>query len=73
MKTISFLVATDPKYYGSEADPQAVQEYAVFAQKYLLKQGYEQVEIEFVQSYPQGGADTQGDLRKQVWAAFRGG
>ncbi len=72
MKTIKFAVATDPSYYGKEASPQDVQEYATFAHQYLLKHGYEQVEIEFVDKYPQGSADTQGDLRKQVWSAFRG-
>jgi hypothetical protein len=73
MKTIKFLVANDPSYYGREASPQDVQEYATFAHQYLLKHGYEQVEIEFVERYPQGGTDTLDDLRKQIWSAFRGG
>ena len=73
MKTIKFSVATDPSYYGAEAGPQEVQEYAAFAHQYLLKRGYEQVEIEFAERYPAGNADTQGELRKQIWAAFRWG
>lgn len=72
MKTIKFLVATDPSSYGSEATPQDVQEFATFAYQYLQKHGYEQIEIEFVGQYPQGSADTQADLRREVWSAYRG-
>jgi hypothetical protein len=72
MKTIKFVVATEPDYYGAEAGPQDVQEYAVFAQEYLLRNGYEHVEIEFVERYPAGSADTQAGLRDEIWSAFRG-
>jgi hypothetical protein len=72
MKTIKFLVATDPAQYGPDATPQDAQEFAAFAYQYLQKQGYEEVEVEFVDKYPQDGADMQGDLRKQIWSAFRG-
>ena len=72
MQSIRFLVATDPTYYGPEAGPQDVQEYADFAEQFLLRNGYEHVEIEFVERYPMGSADTQGDLRDEIWSAFRG-
>ena len=71
MKTIKFLVVTDPAVYGSEADPQDAQEFATFAYQYLQKHGYEQVEIEFVDRYPQGAADTQASIRKEIRAAFK--
>jgi hypothetical protein len=71
MKTIKFLVATDPSNYGPTADPQDAQQFATFAYQYLQKHGYEQVEIEFVDQYPQGAADTQASLRKEIWAAFK--
>lgn len=72
MNTIRFLVATDPTYYGPDAGAQDAQEYATFAHEYLLRNGYEHVEIEFVEQYPVGRADTQCDLRQEVWSAFRG-
>lgn len=72
MKTITFMVATDPTYYGPEAGPQDVQEYADFAEEYLLRTDYEHVEIEFVERYPSGRADNQAGLREESWAAFRG-
>jgi hypothetical protein len=72
MKTIKFLVATDPSSYGSEVGPQDVQEFATFAYQYLQGHGYEEVEIEFVGNYPAGSADSQADLRKEIWSAYRG-
>jgi hypothetical protein len=73
MKTIKFLVATDPSSYGSEASPQDVQEFATFAYQYLQGHGYEEVEIEFVGKYASGnGSDPQADLRKEIWSAYRG-
>jgi len=72
MKTIRFLVATDPSYYGYAATPQEAQEYATFAHQYLLGHGFEQAEIEFVDHYPKGDSDEQAALRKEVWAAYHG-
>ncbi len=70
MKNIQFAVATNPAEYGAEASPQDVQEFATFAYQYLQKHGYDEVEIEFVENYPKG--DRQADLRKEIWAAYRG-
>ncbi len=72
MKTIKFMVATDPALYGPNASPQDAQEYATFAYQYLQRQGYDEVEIEFVGKYPTGAADTQADIRNKVWSAYRG-
>ncbi len=72
MKTIKFIVATDPTLYGPDASPQDAQEYATFAYEYLQRQGYDQVEIEFVGQYPKGAVDTQAELRDRVWSAYRG-
>lgn len=72
MESIRFMVATDPTYYGAEAEPQDIQEYADFAEQFLLRNGYEHVEIEFVERYPMGTADDQSDLRDEIWSAFRG-
>jgi hypothetical protein len=72
MESIKLLVATDPSYYGPDAGPEDVQEYATFAHEYLLRNGYEHVEVEFVERYPSGMADTQADLRQEIWAAYRG-
>jgi len=70
MKTIKFIVATDPALYGPEASPQDAQEFATFAYQYLQEHGYDEVEIEFVEKYPSG--DAQADLRKEVWSAYKG-
>ncbi len=72
MKTIKFIVATDPSNYGPDATPQDAQEFATFAYQYLQRQGYDQVEIEFVENYPGGNADTQSSLRQEVWSAYQG-
>jgi len=72
MTSIKLLIATDPTYYGPETTPEDVQEYATFAYEYLLRNGYEHVEIEFVERYPAGNADTQSTLREEIWAAYRG-
>ncbi len=71
MKAIKLLVATDPSYYGLEAGPEDVQAYATYAYEYLLRNGYEHVEVEFVDRYPEGG-DTQSDLRDEIWFAYHG-
>jgi len=72
MESIKFLIATDPSYYGPDAGPQDSQEFADFAYQYLLRNGFEHVEIEFVDQYPSGNADVQSALREEIWAAYRG-
>ena len=72
MKSIRLLVATDPSYYGVDAGPEDVQEYATFAYEYLLRNGYEHVEIEFVERYSTSLAETQASLREEIWAAYHG-
>ena len=72
MDSIKLLVATDPTYYGPDAGAEDVQEYATFAYEYLLRNGYEHVEIEFIERYPSGSADMQADLREEIWSAYRG-
>ena len=72
MKNIRLLVATDPSYYGIDAGPEDVQEYATFAYEYLLRNGYEHVEIEFMERYTSAAAEAQASLREEIWAAYRG-
>lgn len=72
MESIRLLVATDPTYYGPDAGPADVQEYATFACEYLLRNGYGHVEIEFIERYPSDMADPQAHLREEIWAAYRG-
>jgi hypothetical protein len=72
MKSIRLLVATDPTYYGMDAGPEDVQEYATFAYEYLLRNGHEHVEIEFVERYSSATAGMQASLREEIWAAYRG-
>jgi hypothetical protein len=72
MSSIKFLVATDPTYYGPDAGPQDVQEFADYAYQYLLRNGYEHVEIELVERYPSGNADTQSALREEILFAYHG-
>ena len=72
MKSIRLLVATDPGYYGEDAGPEDVQEYATFAYEYLLRNGYEHVEIEFIERYASELAEAQASLREELWSAYRG-
>ncbi len=70
MKTIKFLVSTNPTAFGKDATPQDMQEYAAFAHQYLLEHGYDQVEIEFVPDYPKGD-DPQAVVRKKIWSEYK--
>ncbi len=70
-KNIKFLVARNSTLYSPEAAEQDAQEYAMFANEYLQKHGYDQVEIEFVDDYPAGNADEQAALREEIWSAYR--
>ncbi len=72
MKSIKFMVATDPSIYGPQTTPQDAQEFAAFAYQYLQKQGYDEVEIEFVGQYPSGSGDGQSQLRDKIWSEYRG-
>ena len=72
MKSIRLLVATDLSYYGLDAGPEDVQEYTTFAYEYLLRNGYGHVEIEFVERYVSSTAESQANLREEIWAAYRG-
>ena len=72
MKSIRLLVATDPSYYGTDAGPEDVQEYATFAYEYLQRNGYEHVEVEFIERYASPAAEAQAALREEIWRAYRG-
>jgi hypothetical protein len=71
VKSIKFLVARNSKLYSTDVPEQDAQEYAMFANQYLLKHGYDEVEIEFVDNYPASNADGQATLREEIWSAFR--
>lgn len=71
MKNIRFMVATNSPLYNPETAAQDAQEYATFANEYLRKHGFEEVEIEFVDHYPVGNSDDQASLREQIWADYR--
>ena len=71
MSEIKFYVASNPAVYGADATTQDVQEFANFAYQYLLQHGYDEVAIEYVETYPPDGDDEQAPLRKEVWSAFR--
>ncbi len=70
-KNIRFQIATNSPLFDPETAAQDAQEYAVFANEYLRKHGYDQVEIEFVEAYAAGSADAQAALREEVLAAYR--
>jgi hypothetical protein len=72
-KEITFLVATNLDYFGSEAKESDVKDYADFAESYLLVDlGYEKVEIEFVDNYPSSWNDSQYELRQTIWGKYCG-
>ena len=70
-KPIKFLIARNRMLYGHKEADWDTEDYAKFANEYLLQQGYEQVDINYVDDYPAGDADDQAALRDEIESAYR--
>ena len=70
-KDIQFLIARNRMLYGHKEADWDTEDYAKFANEYLRQQGYEKVDINYVDDYPQGDADDQAALREEIESAYR--
>jgi GH18 family chitinase len=70
-KDIRFLVARNRMLYGRKEADWDTEDYAKFVNEYLRQQGYDQVDIDYVDDYPQGNADDQAALREEIDTAYR--
>ncbi len=70
-KDIKFLIARNRQLYGRAEADWDTEDYAKFVNKYLSDRGYEKVDVEYVENYPEGDADDQAALREEVESAYR--
>ncbi len=70
-KDIRFLVARNRKLYGRAEADWDTEDYARFVNEYLRNQGYDKVDIDYVDEFPKGDADEQAALREEIDTAYR--
>ncbi len=70
-KDIRFLIARNRMLYGRKEADWDTEDYAKFVNEYLRRQGYEDVNIDYVDDYPEGNADDQAALREEIESAYR--
>ncbi len=70
-KDIKFLIARNRKLYGREEADWDTEDYAKFVNEYLRNQGYDKVNIDYVDEFPKGDADEQAALREEIDTAYR--
>ncbi len=57
--------------YGRKEADWDTEDYARFANAFLHDRGYERVDVEYVENYPEGDADDQAALREELDRAYR--
>ena len=70
-KDIKFLIARNRMLYGRQEADWDTDDYARFVNEYLRKQGFDKINIDYVDEYPQGDADDQAALREEIESAYR--
>ena len=70
-RDIKFLIARNKMLYGRKEADWDTDDYARFVNEYLRQQGYNQVDMEYVDEYPEGNADEQAALREEIESAYR--
>ncbi len=70
-KDIKFLIARNRKLYGRQEADWDTDDYAKFVNYYLRNQGYDKVDIDYVDEFPKGDADEQAALREEIDTAYR--
>jgi len=70
-KDIKFLIARNRMLYGRKEADWDTDDYAKFVNEYLQQQGYNKVDVEYVDDYPEGNADEQAALRDEIESAYR--
>jgi hypothetical protein len=57
--------------YGHKEADWDTEDYARFVNEYLRQQGYNKVDINYVDDDPEGDADEQAALREEIDTAYR--
>jgi hypothetical protein len=70
-KDIKFLIARNRMLYGRKEADWDTEDYAKFVNEYLRQQGYNRVDVEYVDDYPESNADDQAALRDEIESAYR--
>ncbi len=70
-KDIKFLIARNRQLYGRKEADWDTEDYAKFINEYLRQHGYNEVDIEYVDDYPNANADDQAALRDEIESAYR--
>ncbi len=70
-KDIKFLIARNRQLYGRAEADWDTEDYAKFVNEYLRQQGYDNVELNYVDEFPKGDADDQAALREEIDTAYR--
>jgi hypothetical protein len=70
-KDIKFLIARNRQLYGRGEADWDTEDYAKFVNEYLRNQGYNKVDLEYVDEYPTGDADDQAALGEELEEAYR--
>ena len=70
-RDIKFLIARNKMLYGRKEADWDTDDYARFVNEYLRQQGYNQVDVEYVDEYPESNADEQAALREEIESAYR--
>ncbi len=70
-KDIKYLIARNRMLYGHKEADRDTDDYTKFVSDYLLKQGYNKIDFEYVDEYPQGDTDEQAALRDEIESAYR--
>ncbi|HTP03079.1 MAG TPA: hypothetical protein VMJ64_17010 [Anaerolineales bacterium] len=70
-RDIKFLIARNKILYGRKEADWDTDDYARFVNEYLRQQGYNQVDVEYVDEYPESNADEQAALREEIESAYR--
>ena len=70
-RDIRFLIARNRMLYGHKEADWDTEDYAKFVNEYLRRQGYDKVDVDYVDDYPEGNADDQAALREEIESAYR--
>jgi hypothetical protein len=70
-KDIKFLIARNRMLYGRKEADWDTEDYARFVNQYLRDRGYDNVDLSYVDDYPEGNADEQAALREEIESAYR--
>lgn len=68
---IRFLIARNRMLYGRKEADWDTEDYAKFVNEYLRNKGYNTIDVNVVDDYPEGNPDDDAALREEVEDAYR--